>query len=177
MTIQRISRRSGIGGGPLPPVPAFGGGGGGGEERVFFDDGQVKVTESLVSIGPPWHKTFTVSQICGVTYRKNRSTQLSNSLLKLIGMVLISAGVVSLAGGFTMGFFAGVLTGVGVLWGRKQPDAPYCVTLDFGDIWAKEYLSTANEAWAETLAMAVAEAMRYRKEGPGFIPGPGETRN
>ncbi len=179
MTMQRIFNRSeGIGGGRLPPMPPCGGGGGGSGERVFFDDGQVKVTESLVTIGPPWDKAFSVSQIRGVTYGKNRSTELSNSILKLVGTVLILAGVLSMAAGFTVGFFAGVFTGIGVLCGRASSDAPFCVTLDFGDVWAKEYLSTANLSWAEAVAGAVQEAMRYDGEdAPGFIPGPGETRN
>lgn len=179
MTIQRISRRSGgMGGGRLPPVPSYGGGDGREEgERVFFDDGQVKVTESLVTIGPPWNKAFSVTQICGVTYEKNRSADLSNSILKLVGTVLIFAGVLSLAAGFTVGFFAGVLTGIGVIWSRAKPDAPYCVTLDFGDAWATEYLSTANERWAEAVAGAVVEAMRYRNESPGFIPGREDLKN
>jgi len=179
MTIQRISSRSGGIGGRLPPVPLYSGGEGhGGGERVFFDDGRVKVTESLVTIGPPWNKAFVVSQIRGVTYGKNRSTDLSNSMLKLVGTVLIFAGVLSLAAGFTVGFFAGVFTGIGVLWNRPKPDAPYCVTLDFGDTWATEYLSTANERWAEAVAGAVVEAMRYDGEdAPDFIPGPRETRN
>ena len=177
MTIQRISHRSGIGGGRLPPVPSYGGGGGGEGEKVFFDDGQVRVTESVVTIGPPWNKAFAVAQICGVTYGKNRSTELSNAIFKLVGTVLIFAGVLSLAAGFTVGFFAGVLTGIGVIWAREKPDAPYCVTLDFGNAWATEYLSTANERWAEAVAGAVMEAMRYRNEGPGFIPGQDQLRN
>jgi len=177
MTIQRISHRSGIGGGRLPPVPSYGGGGGGEGKKVFFDDGQVKVTESVVTIGPPWNKAFAVAQICGVTHGKNRSTELSNAIFKLVGTVLIFAGVLSLAAGFTVGFFAGVLTGIGVIWAREKPDAPYCVTLDFGNAWATEYLSTANERWAEAVAGAVMEAMRYRNEGPGFIPGQDQLRN
>ena len=179
MTIQRVSNRSGIGGGRLPPVSSRGGGGGGEGEKVFFDDGQVKVTDSLVTIGPPWNKAFAVAQICGVTHGKNRSTELSNSILKLVGLVLIFAGVLSLAAGFTVGFLAGMLTGIGVIWGREKPDAPYCVTLDFGSTWAAEYLSTANERWAEAVANAIQEAMRQGRDpgGEGFIPGQDRLRN
>lgn len=180
MTIQRISNRSGgIGSGRLPPVPSYGGGGGGEGGKVFFDDGLVRVTESLVTIGPPWNKTFAVSQICGVTHGKNPSTELSNSIFKLVGLILIFAGVLSLAAGFTVGFFAGVLTGIGVIWAREKPDAPYCVTLDFGNAWATEYLSTANERWAEALANAIQEAMRLGRDpgGEGFIPGQDRLRN
>lgn len=158
-------------------MPPFDGGGGGGGEKVFFDDGQVKVTESLVTIGPPWNRVFAVMRIRGVSHGKNRSTELSNSILKLVGTVLIFAGVLSLAAGFTVGFVAGVLTGIGVIWGREKPGTPYCVALDFGDVWATEYLSTRSEAWAEAVAGAIAEAMGHRDEGRGFIPGPGETRN
>ena len=180
MTIQRISNRSGgIGGGRLPPAPSYGGGGGGEGEKVFFDDGQVKVTESVITIGPPWNKVFAVTQIRGVTHGKNRSTELSNSIFKLVGLILIFAGVLSLAAGFTVGFFAGVLTGIGVIWAREKLDAPYCVTLDFGNVWATEYLSTANERWAEALANAIQEAMRQGRDpgGEGFIPGQDRLRN
>jgi hypothetical protein len=130
-----------------------------------------------VTIGPPWNKAFAVAQIRGVTYGKNRSTDLPNSILRLLGAVLIFGGVLALAAGFTVGFFAGVLTGIGVIWGRAKPDAPYCVTLDFGDVWAKEYLTTANERWAEAVAGAVAEAIRHRNEGTEFIPGQDQLRN
>ena len=82
-----------------------------------------------------------------------------------------------MAAGFTAGFFAGVFTGIGVIWSRPKPDAPFCVTLDFGDVWAKEYLSTANEAWAEAVANAVEVAMRHRNEGTDFIPGQDQLRN
>ena len=126
-----MSRSLGNSGGRTPPSQKLGGGGGDEGEKVFFDDGQVKVTESLVTIGPPWNKAFAVSQIRGVTYGKNCSHELTNSFLGLIGMVLILAGILSLAAGFTAGFFAGVFTGIGVLWGKSQPDAPFSVSLDF----------------------------------------------
>ena len=84
-----MSRSLGNSGGRTPPSQELGGGEGDEGEKVFFDDGQVKVTESLVTIGPPWNKAFAVSQIRGVTYGKNRSMELSNTLLKLVGMVLI----------------------------------------------------------------------------------------
>jgi len=177
MTIRGISHRSGIGGGRRPPIPSVGGGGGGEGETVFFDDGQVRVTASTLTIGPPWNKVFAISQICGVTYGKNRSTELSNAIFKLVGTILIFAGVLSLAVGFPVGFVAGVLTGIGVIWAREKPDAPYSVTLGFGNAWATEYLSTANERWAEAVAAAVMEAMRYRNGGSGFIPGQDQLRN
>ena len=174
-----MSRSLGNSGGRTPPSQKLGGGGGDEGEKVFFDDGQVKVTESLVTIGPPWNKAFAVSQIRGVTYGKNCSHELTNSFLGLIGMVLILAGILSLAAGFTAGFFAGVFTGIGVLWGKSQPDAPFSVSLDFGGTWATEVLSTRNRAWAEALAGAIQEAMRQGRDidGEGFIPGPGATRN
>ena len=179
MTIQGVSRRSGGIGGRLPPAPSYGGGGGGEGEKVFFDDGQVKVTESLVTVGPPWNKAFAVAQIRGVTYGKNRSTELSNAVLRLIAMGLILAGVLSLGAGFFVGFVAGVLTGIGILWGLPQPDAPFSVNLDFGGALATEYLSTKNEAWAEALANAIKEAMRQGRDpgGEGFIPGQDRLRN
>jgi len=178
MTIQRVSSRAGgVGGGRVPPALGYGGDGGG--EKAFFDDGQVKVTESLVTIGPPWNKAFSVSQIRGVTYGKNKSTELTDSLMRLIGMILIFAGVLSLAAGFTVGFFAGVLTGIGVIWGRAKEDAPFSVNLDFGGVLSTEYLSTKSEAWAEALANAIREAMRQSRDsgGESFIPGQDRLRN
>jgi len=52
----------------------------GGGEKVFFDDGQVRVTESLVTIGHPWNKAFAVQEITSVTYGKNRSNDLGASI-------------------------------------------------------------------------------------------------
>ncbi|NBQ64583.1 MAG: hypothetical protein EBT95_03410 [Verrucomicrobia bacterium] len=155
MTIQRVSRWSGIGGGKLPPVSSHGGG-----EKVFFDDGRVKVTESLVTIGPPWNKAFAVSQIRGVTYGKNRSQELTNSFLQLVGMVLILAGILCLAAGL-------------------REDAPYSVSLDFGGAWATEYLSTRSEVWADAVANAIQEAMRQGRDSgaESFIPGQDRLRN
>ena len=179
MTIHRVSSRAdGIGGGRVPPPLGCGGDGRGGE-KVFFDDGQVKVTESLVTIGPPWNKAFAVSQIRAVTYGKNRSQELTNAVLRLVGMVLILAGILSLAAGFTVGFVAGVLTGIGVLWGKVEEDAPFSVNLDFGGAWATEIFSTRSRSWASGLASAIQEAMRQSRDvdGEGFIPGPGATRN
>ena len=68
---------------------------------------------------------------------------------------------------------------IGVIWAREKLDAPYCVTLDFGNVWATEYLSTANERWAEALANAIQEAMRQCRDpgGEGFILGQDRLRN
>jgi len=174
-----ISRSFGNSGGRTLPPQELGGGGGDEGEKVFFDDGQVRVTESLVTIGHPWNKAFAVSQIRGVTYGKNCSHELTNAFLGLIGMVLILAGVLSLAAGFTAGFFAGVFTGIGVLWGKSKPDAPFSVSLDFGGTWATEVLSTKNMAWAEALAGAIRKAMRQGRDigGEEFIPGQDRLRN
>lgn len=180
MTIHGVSSRpGGIGDGRFPPMFPGGGGGGGEGETVFFDDGQVKVTASLVTIGPPWNKVFAISEIRAVGHGVNRSTQLAEAVSRLAGLVLIFTGVISLVAGFWVGFVAGVLTGVGAIWFRVRPDAPFCVTLDFGDGGAKEYLSTGNEAWAEGVAAAVAAAMRVRRQTPGtgFFPDPQDLKN
>ncbi|NBP40690.1 MAG: DUF4236 domain-containing protein, partial [Betaproteobacteria bacterium] len=63
---EGIQTDSGGPGDGEPPRLEFGGGGGGGDgekgPKVFFDDGQVRVTEHLVTIGPPWNKAFAVSE-------------------------------------------------------------------------------------------------------------------
>ena len=80
---KRFSRSGGgLGGGRVPETDDAGGGGGGGE-KIFFDDGQVKVTESLVTIGAPWNKAFAVREITSVTFGKNRSNELGDRFRKV----------------------------------------------------------------------------------------------
>ena len=64
------------GGRILPPNEQGGdeGSGGSGEEKVFFGDGQVKVTESLVTIGHPRNKAFAVREISSVMCKKTCPT-------------------------------------------------------------------------------------------------------
>ena len=76
---KRFSRSGGgLGGGWVPRTGEDGGGGGG--EKILFDDGQVKVTESLVTIGAPWNKAFAVREITSVIFGKNRSNELGVSI-------------------------------------------------------------------------------------------------
>ena len=98
-----ISRSVGSSGGRILPPNEQGGdeGGGGSEggEMVFFDDGQVRVTESLVTIGHPWNKAFAVREITSVTYGKNKSNDLGASLLRAVGWLALGFGLlVGLAG-------------------------------------------------------------------------------
>jgi hypothetical protein len=80
-----------------------GGGGGSGGEKVFFDDGQVRVTESLVTIGHPWNKAFAVREISSVTYGKNKSNDLGGSLLRTVGWLALGFGLLMGLGGFISG--------------------------------------------------------------------------
>ena len=106
-----VSRSGGGLGGGRVPNPGDGGGRGGGGEKVFFDDGQVRVTESLVTIGPPWNKAFAVREITSVTYGKNKSDDLGASILRSVGWLGLGLGLlVSLAGfwpGLVFGLFMG----------------------------------------------------------------------
>jgi len=102
-----VSRSGGGLGGGRVPNSGDGGGRGGGGEKVFFDDGQVRVTESLVTIGHPWNKAFAVREITSVTYGKNKSNDQSTSVLRSVVWLALSLGL--LVG------LAGVLAGAG-LW-------------------------------------------------------------
>jgi hypothetical protein len=132
---------------------------GGGGERVFFDDGQVRVTESLVTIGHPWNKAFAVREITSVTYGKNRSNDLGASLLRTVGWLALGFGLLLGLAGFWPVMVFGLFMGVGLLFGSRVKDAPYSVTLSTGGFWETEYLSSKSLAWCEAVASAVQQAM------------------
>ena len=155
----------------------FGGDLGEGGERIFFDDGQVRVTESLVTIGHPWNKAFAVREITSVTYGKNRSNDLGASILRSVGWLALGFGVLAGLAGFWSGLFFGLFMGVSLLIGSRKKDAPYSVTLSTGGFWETEYLGSKSLPWCEALALAVHEAIAYRPEPPSndggqFIPAP-----
>jgi hypothetical protein len=173
-----ISRSVGSSGGRiLPPNEQGGDEGGGGGEKVFFDDGQVKVTESLVTIGHPWNKAFAVREITSVTYGKNKSNDLGASILRTVGWLALGFGLlVGVAGFWPVGVF-GLFMGVGLLFGGHKKDAPYSVTLSTGGFWETEYLSSKSLVWCEAVASAVQQAIAYKPEPPSndggqFIPTP-----
>jgi len=175
-----ISRSVGNSGGRiLPPNEQGGDGGGDGSEgeKVFFDDGQVKVTESLVTIGHPWNKAFAVREITSVTYGKNRSNDLGASLLRTVGWLALGFGILMGLAGFWPVMVFGLFMGVGLLFGGHKKDAPYSVTLSTGGFWETEYLSSKSLVWCEAVASAVQQAIAYKPEPPSndggqFIPAP-----
>jgi len=149
----------------------------GGGEKVFFDDGQVKVTESLVTIGHPWNKAFAVREITSVKYGKNRSNDLGASILRSVGWLALGFGLLAGMAGFWSGLFFGLFMGVSLLIGSRKKDAPYSVTLSTGGFWETEYLSSKSLQWCEAVALAVHEAIAYKPEPPPndggqFIPAP-----
>ena len=150
---------------------------GGEGERVFFDDGQVRVTESLVTIGHPWNKAFAVREITLVTYGKNRSNDLGASLLRSVGWLALGFGLLMGLGGFIPGLVFGLFVAAGLLFGSHKKDAPYSVTLSTGGFWDTEYLSSKSLKWCEAVALAVHQAIAYKPDLPSndggqFIPGP-----
>ena len=175
-----ISRSVGNWGGrTVPPKELGGDGGGDGSEgeKVFFDDGQVRVTESLVTIGHPWNKAFAVREITSVTYGKNRSNDLGASLLRTVGWLALGFGLLMGLAGFWSGMVFGLFVGVGLLFGSRVKDAPYSVTLSTGGFWETEYLSSKSHEWCEAVASAVQQAIAYKPEphsndGGQFIPAP-----
>ena len=171
-----ISRSIGNSGDRTPPPMEQGGDDGGGE-KVFFDDGQVKVTESLVTIGHPWNKAFAVREISSVTYGKNRSNDLGASLLRSVGWFTLGFGLLMGLAGFWSGLVFGLFMGLGLLFGSHKKDAPYSVTLSTGGFWETEYLSSKSLEWCEAVASAVQQAIAYKPEPPSsdggqFIPTP-----
>ena len=173
-----ISRSVGNSGGRiLPPNEQGGDEGGGGGERIFFDDGQVRVTESLVTIGHPWNKAFAVREITSVTYGKSKSNDLGASLLRTVGWLALGFGLLMGLAGFWSGMVFGLFVGVGLLFGSRMKDAPCSVTLSTGGFWETEYLSSKSLEWCEAVASAVQQAMSYKPEPPlsdggQFILGP-----
>lgn len=173
-----ISRSVGNSGGrTVPPKELGGDEGGGGGEKVFFDDGQVRVTESLVTIGHPWNKAFAVREITSVTYGKNRSNDLGASILRSVGWLALGFGLLMGLAGFWSGLVFGLFVGLGLLFGGHKKDAPYSVTLSTGGFWETEYLSSKSLAWCEAVASAVQQAIAYKPEPPSndggqFIPAP-----
>ena len=175
-----ISRSVGNWGGrTVPPKELGGDGGGDGSEgeKVFFDDGQVRVTESLVTIGHPWNKAFAVREISSVTYGKNNSNDLGASILRSVGWLALGFGlVVGVAGFWPVGVF-GLFMGLALLFGSHKKDSPYSVTLSTGGFWETEYLSSKSLEWCEAVALAVHQAIAYKPEPPSndggqFIPAP-----
>jgi len=178
MQRTKLVSRSGSGlGGDRVPDPGDEGGGGSGGEKVFFDDGQVRITESLVTIGHPWNKAFAVREITSVTYGKNKSNDLGASLLRTVGWLALGFGVLAGLAGFWSGLFFGLFMGVSLLIGSRKKDAPYSVTLSTGGFWETEYLSSKSLEWCEAVASAVQQAIAYKPEPPSndggqFIPAP-----
>jgi len=172
-----ISCSVGSSGGRTLPPKEQGGDEGSGGEKVFFDDGQVRVTESLVTIGHPWNKAFAVREITSVTYGKNRSNDLGASILRSVGWLALGFGLlVGVAGLWPVGVF-GLFMGVSLLIGSRKKDAPYSVTLSTGGFWETEYLSSKSLVWCEAVASAVQQAIAYKPEPPSndggqFIPAP-----
>ena len=172
-----VSRSGGGLGGGRVPAPGDGGGGGGGGEKVFFDDGQVRVTESLVTIGHPWNKAFAVREITSVTHGKNKSNDLGASILRSVGWLALGLGLLVGLAGFWPGLVFGLFMGVSLLIGSRKKEAPYSVTLSTGGFWETEYLSSKSLEWCEAVASAVQQAIAYKPEPPSndggqFIPGP-----
>jgi len=158
-------------------VSRSGGDLGGGGERVFFDDGQVRVTESLVTIGHPWNKAFAIREITSVTYGKNRSNDLGSSILRTVGWLALGFGLLLGLADFWPVMVFGLFMGVGLLFGSRVKDAPYSVTLSTGGFWETEYLSSKSLAWCEAVASAVQQAIAYKpgppsNDGGQFIPAP-----
>jgi hypothetical protein len=158
----------------------FGGGGGGGGDgengpKIFFDDGQVRVTENLVTIGPPWNKAFAVSEIRSVRCGENEGNKLQKSLLQSLGWLFLGGGALLGAAGIWVGTVFCGITGLSLLLSKPDKDGPYGVTISMGGFWESEYLSTANLEWAGAVAQAIQEAMSYSRpprsggEGGEFI--------
>ena len=149
-------------------------------EKVFFDDGQVRVTESLVTIGYPWNKAFAVREITSVTYGKNRSNDLGASILRSLGWLALGFGLLMGLAGFWSGMVFGLFIGAGLLFGGHKKDVAYSVTLSTGGFWETEYLSSKSLEWCEAVASAVQKAIAYKPEPPSndggqFIPAPQST--
>ena len=156
------------------------GGGGGGEdgeggERVFFDDGQVRVTASLVTIGPPWNKAFAISEIRSVNYGPNKASSIFRGPLLLLGWLFLGLGVAAGLGGSWVGASFCLLMGCGLVFPNMKKGVPYSVNICTGGFFETEYLSTENLTWAQSVAQAIQTAISFKhtpsrsEGGDGFI--------
>jgi len=153
-------------GGFEPPRLEYGGGdGGSGDDgpKVFFDDGQVRVTEHLVTIGPPWNKAFAVSEIRSVRTGENEGNKLQKSFLQSIGWLFLGGGALMGVLGFWIGTVFCGITGLSLISTQPAKDGPYGVTISMGGFWESEYLSTANQDWAAAVGTAIQEAMNFSR--------------
>lgn len=161
-------------GGFEPPRLEFGGSGGGedgGEgPKVFFDDGQVRITENLVTIGPPWNKAFAVSEVRSVRVGENEGNKLQKSFFRCIGMLMLAGAMFTGLAGIWVGTVFCGITGLSLLFTQPAKDGSYGVTISMGGFWETEYLSTANPDWAAAVGSAIQEAMNFRSPSSG---GPG----
>ena len=154
-------------GGFEPPRLEYGGGDGGSGDngpKVFFDDGQVRVTEHLVTIGPPWNKAFAVSEIRSVRCGENEGNKLQKSFLQGIGWLFLGGGALMGVWGLWIGTVFCGITGLSLIFTQPAKDGPYGVTISMGGFWESEYLSTANLEWAGAVAQAIQEAMNYSRQ-------------
>jgi hypothetical protein len=115
-----------------------------------------------------------------VTYGKNKANDLGASILRTVGWLALGFGLLMGLASFWSGMVFGLFMGVGLLFGSRVKDAPYCVTLSTGGFWETEYLSSKSLAWCEAVASAVQQAIAYKPEPPSndggqFIPAP-QTR-
>ena len=164
-----------------PPRLEFGGGGGGGDgekgPKVFFDDGQVRVTEHLVTIGPPWNKAFAVSEIRSVTHGANKENSIFRGPMRSLGWLFIALGILCGVAGVWMGVAFCLFMGIGLIFPNFKREIPYSVNICTGGFWETEYLSSKSLQWCEAVALAVHEAIAYKPEPPSndggqFIPTP-----
>ncbi len=144
------------------------------DEKVYFDDGVVRVTSSLVTIGPPWNKAFSVTAIRSVEYGKNQAGTFLRSIIHLMMLFFVCLGMLGvMVGSIFLGVF-GFIMGLGLWWGKGKVEAPFAVRIRTGGILEDEILSTKDERWAEAVAEAILSALRDAS-GPG--DGGQETRS
>lgn len=152
----RILRRRGAGHG-FPP-PGENGGNGGNDDpsgKTFFDDGTVKVTDKLLSIGDPWNKAFAIRAIESVhllhnsVHSRRPNKQVAKALLCIASFFALS--------GLWAGFALCVGAGVYMLATTEKPDLPFSVVLNFGP--EVEHLLTSDKVWAKKLKEALLRAM------------------
>lgn len=131
------------------------------EQDVYFWDGEVFVSSSVVSIGDPATTTISVPSLQGVDFRSRQSSisiggMLLSGCVAFFGVLMLQISVA-----FAVAMFA---CSVAILW-KFFNVGGYDVTLRLGGVLNDQIFTSRKRSWAEKFAAAVGQAIASRSRG------------